>query len=70
MEIPDCYEAYRQEEARQNAWDIYLSKLPVCDICGEKIHEGYPVHEHRGKCVCGDCMDALFENQGYVEVDL
>ena len=66
--IPNCYEAYAQEEQRQNAWDVYASKLPVCVICGERIREGEDVHEAHGKKVCAACMEELEENFGYVEV--
>lgn len=69
MQIPDCYEAYRQEEARQRSWDIYLSKLPTCLICGEKIHSGQEQYEAHGKCVCAYCLDELTENSSIVEVD-
>ena len=68
-EIPDCYEAYYQEDRRQEAWDHYLAKLPVCVICGEHIHEGQTVHESGGKFVCSSCMDELTENVGFVEVN-
>lgn len=67
--IPDCYEAYVQEERRQKEWDEYAEKLPVCVICGSMIMEGEDVHETRGKCVCASCMDELAENVGRVEVD-
>ena len=67
--MSDCYEAYRQEERRQAAWDIHLEKLPTCVICGQKIMDGEDVHEARGKCVCASCMEELNENIGYVEVD-
>lgn len=69
MKMPDCYEAYRQEEQRQAAWDVYNAKLPECCICGCKIMDGEDVHETRGRCVCASCMDELIENRGYVEVD-
>lgn len=67
--MPDCYEAYVQEERRQQAWDEHLEKLPTCCICGHKIMDGEEVHESKGRCVCADCMDELAENVGYVEVD-
>jgi hypothetical protein len=67
--IPDCYEAYRQEEARQAAWDEHLEKLPTCCICGHKIMDGEDVHETRGKSVCAGCFEELAENVSYVEVD-
>lgn len=69
MQIPDCYEAYLQEEKRQMAWDEHLEKLPTCVICGHKIMDGEDVHETRGKCVCAGCMEELTENVGRVEVD-
>lgn len=68
MQIPDCYESFRQEDARQEAWDSYLAKLPVCAICGKKIHNGQEVHESGGKSVCSCCLDDLTENAGIVEV--
>ena len=67
--IPDCYEAYAQEERRQRYLDEYTAKLPTCCICGLKIMEGEETHETRGKCVCASCMEELEENVNYVEVD-
>jgi hypothetical protein len=69
MKIPDCYEAFAQEEQRQAAWDEYLEKLPTCCICGHKIMDGEDVHEARGKSVCASCMEELAENVGCVEVE-
>ena len=69
MKIPDCYEAFYQEDRRQEAWDAYMARLPVCVICGEHVPEGQPVHESGGKFVCDCCMDDLNENIGIVEVD-
>ena len=61
--IPDCYEAYRQEEQRQKAWDEYFEKLPECCICGHKIIEGNEVHVSHGKAVCSGCMEELTEQE-------
>lgn len=69
MQIPDCYEAFYQEDRRQEAWDAYMARLPVCVICGERVPEGQTVHESGGKFVCGYCMDELAENYGLVEVN-
>lgn len=69
MLTPDCWEADRQEDLRQMAWDVYLERLPTCCICGNKIMEGEDVHETRGKSVCASCMEELEENVGYVEAD-
>lgn len=68
MQIPDCYEAYRQEEERQAEWDNYMAKLPVCVICGERIQNGQDVYQSGGKSVCAYCFDDLNENVGIVEV--
>lgn len=67
MQIPDCYEAFQQDEARQEAWDMHLAKLPTCVICGKKIHNGQEVYESAGKSVCAYCFDDLAENVGIVE---
>lgn len=67
--IPDCYEAYAQEERRQKRWDEYCENLPTCCICGQKIMEGEISHETRGKCVCDSCMEELIENAERVEVE-
>ena len=69
MKIPDCYEAFAQEDRRQAAWDEYQEKLPTCCICGHKIMDGEDVHEARGKSVCASCMEELAENVGCVEVE-
>lgn len=69
MRIPDCYEAYSQEEQRQREMDEYMEKLPTCVICGKKIREGDAVSETRRKHVCAYCMEELSENSYRVEVD-
>ncbi|MBQ8797198.1 MAG: hypothetical protein IJZ56_03270 [Oscillospiraceae bacterium] len=69
MQIPDCWEADRQEARRQGAWDKHLAKLPVCVICGHKIMDGEDVYEARAKSVCAGCMEELTENMGCVEVE-
>lgn len=69
MMIPDCYEAYRQEEARQRAWDEYLARLPKCCICGRTIHNHEPIFEAGGKCVCFECFDELSENESICDVE-
>jgi hypothetical protein len=68
-DIPDCYEAYRQEEMRQRAMDIYMDMLPTCCICEEKIREDETYHEAFGVCVCNMCFDELERNVEYVEID-
>lgn len=67
--IPDCYEGYYQEEQRQASWDRHFGKLPTCCVCGRKIMDGDRVFEASGKSVCVSCMEELYENEGYVEVD-
>lgn len=69
MKIPDCYEAFYQEDRRQKAWDAYMARLPVCVICGERLYNGDEYHESGGKVVCGFCMDDLNEKLGIVEVN-
>lgn len=66
--VPDCYEAFLQEERRQMEGDEHLEKLPTCCICGQKIPEGNEAHQTRGKCVCGYCFDELEEDVFFVEV--
>lgn len=69
MKMPDCYEAYRQEDRQQREMDLYMEKLPACCICGDKIPEGEKAHKTRGKLVCAYCMDELEEDYFFVEVD-
>lgn len=69
MQIPDCYEAFYQEDRRQKAWDRHLAKLPTCSICGKKIHNGEEVYSSKSKSVCAYCLDDLTENVGIVEVE-
>ena len=66
--VPDCYEAFLQEERRQAGYDKRSAKWPRCVICGKKIHEGEEAHQTRGKCVCGYCFDELEEDVFYVEI--
>ena len=67
--IPDCYEAFAQEERRQAGYDKRSKNWPRCTICGKKIPEGEKAHQTRGKCVCDYCMDELEEDFFFVEVD-
>ena len=36
-DIPDCYEADRQEEARQLAHTAMVMRRPRCECCGEPL---------------------------------
>ena len=40
MNIPDCYEAFRQAERREAAADALESRLEKCGCCGSPIHPG------------------------------
>lgn len=37
VNIPDCYEADRQEEARDLAYTARIMRRPCCESCGEHI---------------------------------
>ena len=54
--IPDCYEAYTQEERRQAEWDSYLEGLPTCERCGKAILQDTAVCIE-GFWYCDDCLD-------------
>lgn len=69
MQIPDCYEGYRQEEERQRKWDATLSKCPICRLCGRRILPDLPYRYTGNNAVCAVCFDDLAENEGIVEVD-
>lgn len=69
MEIPDCYDPVRQEEARQASWDSFVEDLPVCSCCGHSVYPGNWYHETRQTIICGSCMEDLIDNPCWVEVD-
>ncbi|MBQ6765322.1 MAG: hypothetical protein IJP45_09105 [Paludibacteraceae bacterium] len=39
--------------SEEEAW---LSRLPVCDVCGEPIQSEY-MYEYNGDKICEDCME-------------
>ena len=65
--IPDCYEAFAQEERRQAEYDKRSAKWPRCTICGKKIQAGDEAHQTRGKFVCAYCFDELEGDVFFVE---
>ena len=58
MNIPDCYEAYAQEERRQAEWDEYLASLPTCEKCGNAIQQESAVCLD-GFWYCDKCLDRM-----------
>lgn len=56
MRVPDNYDAFEQHEAEQEAW---LSKRPICVICGEPIQDDY-LYDVGGELHCEECMKETF----------
>lgn len=61
--IPDCYEAYQQEEARQQKWDSMVRKMPSCCICFRPMLPGDRAYTASCKKVCSDCMTDLEDSE-------
>lgn len=67
--IPDCYEAYAQEERRQREWDNFADMLPTCTLCRRRLHPGEKFYTARYQIVCTRCKEELNENEDIVELD-
>ena len=67
--IPDCYEAYRQEEQRQAEWDRYEEYLQKCHICGRPLYPGDKIHIANFFLVCPSCVEELTENEDIIELE-
>lgn len=59
--LPDCYEADRQEEARDLAYTARIMRRPCCECCGERLlGERYLDLSHFGLngYACESCVDS------------
>lgn len=54
--VPDAYDMWEQHEAEQ---EKALSKLPVCDACGENIQDEY-CYRIGNDILCEECMKENF----------
>lgn len=52
----DPYDDFLNHEAQAEEW---LSRLPVCDICGEPIQDDY-YYRLGGEIICEHCMESEF----------
>ena len=43
-----------------DSWEAELAKLPVCDWCGEPIHEEF-AYRINGDLVCKRCLEEMKE---------
>lgn len=50
--MPDSYDVWRAYESEK---ERRLAKLPVCDICGEPIQDGY-YYDICDMTICPTCM--------------
>ena len=53
MYIPDNYDKFEEHEAEQAR---YISRLPVCDKCGEHIQSDYAYKIDGEGLLCEDCF--------------
>lgn len=72
MSIPDCYDPVYQEERRQDYYDKWIQRLPVCDCCGSRIYPGCQFYEldvgKNALTVCEECASEMMDNPCIVEV--
>ena len=54
--IVERMDADREEALRQEALEAYYAMRPVCDECGEHIHEDH-YYQIGNKIICPDCLD-------------
>ena len=73
MNIPDCYEAYRQAECLEAAADMQESRLEKCGCCGRPIHPGEPFWKgSRLKeqfSICQSCKEDIEDSVSIAEED-
>ena len=70
MNLPDCYEAWRQADAREARLDKETERLPCCARCGNPIQDVQlvciPNHD---EFYCLDCIEAMTEFNEAAEVE-
>lgn len=70
MEIPECYEPWRQADAREAKWDSYLSRFPVCERCGAPIMDSKLIYiEKHDEFYHLSCIEAMEEFNDAAEVE-
>lgn len=73
MNIPDCYEAFRQAECRDAAADALESRLEKCGCCGQTIRTGEPFWKGaRFKeqfLICPSCKEDIDDSISIAEED-
>lgn len=71
MNIPECYEAFRQAEQRAAAMDKLESRRKHCGCCGRVIELGehfFTVLWHRETFpLCRSCKDDVDESETIME---
>lgn len=68
MNIPDCYDPANQEDRRQDDWDRFADRLPVCTLCHRRLCPGDKFHTARYMIVCPSCKEELDESEDVVEL--
>lgn len=71
MNIPDCYEAFRQAECRETIRDRTESRRERCGCCGRVIEVGewfFRVNGPEGDfLLCRCCKDDVDESESLME---
>lgn len=67
MALPDCYDPVGQEERRQQVWDRFARRLPVCSCCAHTIYPGDRFYERSGIILCADCKVDLDDSERVLE---
>lgn len=74
MNIPDCYEAFRQAERLEAAADAQESKREKCGCCGRSIYPGesfWKVSRFKDHfIICQRCKEDIDDSVSIAEEDL
>lgn len=57
MNLPDCYEADQQAEAREEEYIRKCEAFPDCAECGESLYPHDEYTELGGQLYCEKCVD-------------
>lgn len=56
-------EPWRDEQARQDAMEAYMSKFPCCEICGDSLMEEDCCVRIQHKWYCGGCAEVMSNSE-------
>lgn len=70
MNLPECYEAWRQADAREAELERKTELFPCCARCGNPIQDAQLVYiQNHDEFYCLDCIEAMTEFNEAAEVE-